>query len=133
MEWTPLTTILIFKSLTAFFWFSLFNVSILLFFEFFHFIKLFFLNYFNWKIITLQYCNGFCHIATWIGSKFTCVPPQSWNPFPYPSHPNKLASVHLFVLLCLHFHPFFDSVFYFHILSFHVLVFSCVSLAWLSN
>ena len=26
--------------------------------------------YFNWKIITLQYCNGFWHTSTWIGHRY---------------------------------------------------------------
>ena len=28
----------------------------------------------NWQIITLQYCDGFCHRSTWIIHKHTCVP-----------------------------------------------------------
>ena len=28
---------------------------------------------FNWRIITLQYCNGFCHTWTWIRHRFTHV------------------------------------------------------------
>ena len=30
--------------------------------------------YFNWRIITLQYSDGFCHISTWTGHSHTCVP-----------------------------------------------------------
>ena len=37
--------------------------------------------YFNWRLITLQYCGGFCHTLTWISHGFTCVP----DPEP-PSH-----------------------------------------------
>ena len=33
------------------------------------------LVYFNWRIITLQYCGGFCYTFTWISHKCTCVPP----------------------------------------------------------
>ena len=40
------------------------------------------LFYFN----TLQYCDGLCHILTWIGHRGTCVPP-SWIPFPPSSRP----------------------------------------------
>ena len=29
--------------------------------------------YFNWRIITLQYCDGFCHPSTWICQRYTCV------------------------------------------------------------
>ena len=35
----------------------------------------------SWRLITLQYCRGFCHTLTWISHGFTCVP----HPDP-PSH-----------------------------------------------
>ena len=39
--------------------------------------------YFNWRLITLQYCSGFCHTLTWISHGCTCVPhPET------PSHPS---------------------------------------------
>ena len=28
----------------------------------------------SWRLITLQYCSGFCHTFTWISQGFTCVP-----------------------------------------------------------
>ena len=40
----------------------------------------FFLN-FNWRLITLQYCSGFCHTLTWISHGCACIP----HPEP-PSH-----------------------------------------------
>ena len=48
----------------------------------------FFLNniYFNWRLITLQYCSGFCHTLTWISHRCTCGPhlePPSYLP-PHP-------------------------------------------------
>ena len=49
--------------------------------------KIFFiLNYFNWRLITLQYCSGFCHTLTWISHGCTCVshPEPSLH---LPSHP----------------------------------------------
>ena len=27
----------------------------------------------SWRLITLQYCSGFCHILTWISHGFTCI------------------------------------------------------------
>ena len=48
-----------------------------LFFFFFNFFKI----YFNWKLITLQYCTGFCHTLTWISHGCTCVP----HPEPPPT------------------------------------------------
>ena len=44
-----------------------------------------FLIYFNWRLITLQYCGGFCHTLTWISHGCTCVPHP--DP-PSPSHPS---------------------------------------------
>ena len=32
------------------------------------------LIYFNWRIIALQYCDGFCHTSAWICQWCTCVP-----------------------------------------------------------
>ena len=37
--------------------------------------------YFSWRLITLQYCSGFCHTLIWISHGFTCV----FHPEP-PSH-----------------------------------------------
>ena len=43
------------------------------------------LFFFNWRLITLQYCGGFCHTLTWISHGCTCVPhPEP----PSPSHPS---------------------------------------------
>ena len=49
-----------------------------------------FLNfiYFNWGLITLLYCSGFCHTLTWISHGCTCVPhPEPPLPHPSSSHP----------------------------------------------
>ena len=46
--------------------------------------------YFNWSIITLQYCDGFCHTSTWISHEQACVPP-SWTPSQIPPHPIPLG------------------------------------------
>ena len=52
--------------------------------------------YFNWRLITLQYCGGFCHTLTWISHGCTCVPhlgPTS-HLFPHripQGHPNAPA------------------------------------------
>ena len=60
------------------------------FFFFFKFI------YFNWRLITLQYCSGFCHTLTWISHRCTCVPhpetPSHLPPHPIPlGHPSAPA------------------------------------------
>ena len=50
----------------------------------------------SWRLITLQYCSGFCHTLTWISHGFTCVPhpgPLSHLlPHPMPlGHPSAPA------------------------------------------
>ena len=50
----------------------------------------------NWRLITLQYCGGFCHTFTWISHGCTCVPlPEpSYHLPPHPipqGHPSALA------------------------------------------
>ena len=45
--------------------------------------------YFNWRLITLQYCSGFRHTFTWISQGCPCVPhPESPRPLPSPSRPS---------------------------------------------
>ena len=53
-----------------------------------------FLIYFNWRLITLQYCSGFCHTLIWISHGFTCVPHPE-PPFDIPAHqrPSRKAYV----------------------------------------
>ena len=48
------------------------NIAFLFFFSFI---------FISWRLITLQYCSGFCHTLTWISHGVTCVP----HPAP-PSH-----------------------------------------------
>ena len=60
------------------------------FFFFFPFI------FISWRLITLQYCSGFCHTLTWISHGFTCIPhpdPPSHLPlYPIPlGHPSAPA------------------------------------------
>ena len=50
----------------------------------------FFFIYFNWMLITLQYCGGFCHAFTWISHGCTCVPHPE-PPFHLPPHPIHLG------------------------------------------
>ena len=60
---------------------------------------LFFLTliiYFNWRLIILQYCSGFCHTLTWISHGCTCVPhpesPSHLPPYSIPQgRPSALA------------------------------------------
>ena len=52
-----------------------FSWQVLYFILFFSFI------FISWRLITLQYCSGFCHTLTWISHGFTYIP----HPNP-PSH-----------------------------------------------
>ena len=45
----------------------------------------------SWRLITLQYCSGFCHTLTWISHGFTCVPhPDPHSRLPPPPIPRGL-------------------------------------------
>ena len=74
------------------------------------------LIYFNWRLITLQYCSGFCHTLTCISHGCTCVPhPEPLShlpPHPIPQgHPVSCIepglvicftydNIHVSMLLC---------------------------------
>ena len=47
---------------------------------------LFFNLIFNWRIIALQYCDGFCHPWTWISHMHTYVPSVLNLPHPIPQN-----------------------------------------------
>ena len=57
------------------------NVDFFLFFSFI---------FISWRLITLQYCSGFCHILTWISHGFTCIPHPD-PPSYLPLHPIPLG------------------------------------------
>ena len=44
----------------------------------------------SWRLITLQYCSGFCHTLTWISHRFTSVPHPD-PPAHLPLHPIPLG------------------------------------------
>ena len=52
-----------------------------------HFILFFFIS---WRLITLQYCSGFCHTLKWFSHGFTCVPHPD-PPSHLPLHPIPLG------------------------------------------
>ena len=45
----------------------------------------------SWRLITLQYCTGFCHTLTWISHGFTCIPHPD-PPLLPPSLPDPSGS-----------------------------------------
>ena len=44
----------------------------------------------SWRLITLQYCSGFCHTLTWISLGYTCIPHPN-PPSHLPLHPIPLG------------------------------------------
>ena len=60
------------------FHFNCFGLIPCIYFSFIYFIFIFFIS---WRLITLQYCSGFCHTLTWISHGFTCIP----HPDPPPT------------------------------------------------
>ena len=51
-----------------------------------------FLFILNWKIITLQYCAGFCHTSAWISHRYMYVlSPWTSLPHPTPCYPSRLS------------------------------------------
>ena len=78
--------------------------------------------YFNWSIITLQYCDGFCHTSIWIVHGYTCVPsllkplplpslPLPSLPFPSPPLPSRLSEHRVWVPCVIH-QPYTGHLFY---------------------
>ena len=68
-------------------------------------IFVFFLKFinFSWRLITLQYCSGFCHTSIWTNHGYTCVPhpepPSHLPPHPIlPGHPSAPAPGTLYLL-----------------------------------
>ena len=59
------------------------HIRLIFFYFFFEFI-------FNWRMIALQYCVGFCH-TRWIIHKYTYVPSLLNLPLPPPFHPTPLG------------------------------------------
>ena len=49
-----------------------------------------FFFFISWRLITLQYCSGFCHTLTWISHGLTCIPHPD-PPSHLPLHPIPLG------------------------------------------
>ena len=50
----------------------------------------FFIYFISWRLITLQYCSGFCHTLTCISHGYTCIPHPD-PPSHLPLHPIPLG------------------------------------------
>ena len=71
------------RSLNLFIYFLLLYFLFLIFISIVvdHQIFFFLFTFISWRLITLQYCSGFCYTLTWISHGLTCIP----HPDP-PSH-----------------------------------------------
>ena len=70
----------------------LFDPATCFFFILFYFIFYWTYTFFliSWRLITLQYCSGFCHTLTWISHEYTCIPHHD-PPSHLPLHPIPLG------------------------------------------
>ena len=67
--------------------------------------------YFNWRLITLQYCGGFWHTLAWISHGCTCVPHP--EPFSHlPPHPLRVIPVHQTWAPCLMYRTWTGDLFH---------------------
>ena len=58
----------------------------------------------SWRLITLQYCSGFCHTLTWISHGFTCIP--------HPDPPSHLPLYLIHVIFTQHIHAYPNTYIY---------------------
>ena len=76
------------------FWFDLRRIYLFkvnkIYFILFYFILFYFILFISWRLITLQYCSGFCHTLTRISHGFTCDPHPD-PPSHLPLHPIPLG------------------------------------------
>ena len=71
------------SDLTGYFLSYLYNTQHIWFF-------ILFIYLISWRLITLQYCSGFCHTLTWISLGYTCIPHPD-PPSHLPLHPIPLG------------------------------------------
>ena len=76
LSWAPFLLLLL-----------LFLDACLYFFIIFIFFPFIFIH---WRLITFQYCSGFCHTLTWISHRFTYIPHPD-SPSHLPLHPIPLG------------------------------------------
>ena len=73
-------------------WGKVVTVGIL--FLFLIYIIIFSFIFISWRLITLQYCSGFCHTLIWISHGFTCVPHPDPPPRSLPTPSLWVFPVH---------------------------------------
>ena len=88
--------------------------------------------HFNWRLITLQYCSGFCYTLSWMIHGFTCVPhpERLWHlpphpiPLCYPSAPALTTLSHSSNLDWWSASPLIIYMFQYILLNYPTLTFS---------
>ena len=74
---------------------------IYLFLSYRYIIDFFSFIFISWRLITLQYCSGSCHILTWISHGFTCIP--------HPNPPSALGRLRGYLFLNQKFTPLWET------------------------
>ena len=62
-------------------------------------------TFISWRLITLQYCSGFCHTLMWISHGFTCVPHSDCMWILYRLSYQMVLSAFYIAVLLINFHP----------------------------
>ena len=81
------------KVLNLQFWNFIFIPQMFFFFNF----NFFSFIFISWRLISLQYCSGFCHTLTWISHGFTCIP----HPDPKCSKNGNISIINMKLLQLL--------------------------------
>ena len=89
-----------------------------------HYFLFFPFIFISWRLITLQYCSGFCHTLTWISHGFTCVPHPD-PPSHLPLHPIPLGLPSAPALSTCLMHPTWAGDLFSHLI---IYMFQCYSL-----
>ena len=87
------------------------------------FLKKYIYFIFNWRVIALQYYDGFCHTSTWVGHQY--ISPLSWTSLlpPSPPQPSRLSQS-----TSLGFHASYGKLPWLSILHIVTNIFQCYSL-----
>ena len=80
IQWSPRTDLLYFYFIYYYYYYYYLLLN-----------DAFYFFFISWRLITLQYCSGFCHTLTWISQGYTYIPHPD-PPLPPPSPPDPSGS-----------------------------------------